>query len=285
MVGNLMYVLMLAGRWDEAARLADDVLESAAGEATLDTSLLRFRKAFLEALRGETRKRGAQFAYCESWKDAEDVQASAMSSSGQGALALAAGEYRIALEAATQAIEGALTAGLPLAHEVVRLSFPDAVDAAVAMGELEAVDRLLELFANRPLGEIPQFLEGSATRAKALVAIAGPRGRSGGPSHRHRDGLPWSRLPDLARACAARPGGMACPPGQARRVDTDRRASGGRIRTVGAGSDARPGTGTARHSGCRLGPGQPIGEPETPCRPSMAAANGPSEAFGVNQVA
>jgi tetratricopeptide (TPR) repeat protein len=178
MVGNLMYVLMLAGRWDEAARFADEVLESAAGEATVNTSLLRFRKAFLDALRGELASARQQFAYCESWKDAEDVQASAMYSSGAGALALAAGEYRNALDTATRAIEGALTAGLPLAHEVVRLSFPDAVDAAIAGGDLEAADRLLELFANRPLGEIPQFLRAQVTRTKALLAIA--RGRDAG---------------------------------------------------------------------------------------------------------
>ena len=50
------------------------------------------------------------------------------------------------------------------------------------MGELEAVDRLLELFANRPLGEIPQFLRAQVTCAKALVAIA--RGREAGVEDR-----------------------------------------------------------------------------------------------------
>ena len=124
MVGNLMYVLMLAGRWDEAARLADDVLESAAGEATLDTSLLRFRKAFLEALRGELASARASVRVLRVLEGRRGCPSVGYVSSGQGALALAAGEYRIALEAATQAIEGALTAGLPLADEVVRLSFP-----------------------------------------------------------------------------------------------------------------------------------------------------------------
>ena len=153
----------------------------------MDTSLLRFRKAFLEALRGELASARRLFAYCESWKDAEDVQASAMYWSGaRRALALAGGEYRTALEAATQAIEGALTAGLPLAHEVVRLSFPDALDAAIAIGDLEAADRLLELFANRPLGEIPQFLRAQVTRAKALLAIA----RAMTPASRTTSSLP-----------------------------------------------------------------------------------------------
>ena len=172
MVGNLMYVLMLAGRWNEASRFAQEVFESTAGEASVDTSLLHFREAFLDALRGEVTSARQQFAYCESWRDADDVQAAAMYSSGAGALALAAGEYDVALDAATRAIEGALAAGLPLAHEVVRLSLPDAVDAAVAVGDLDAADRLLEMFANRPRGEIPQFLRAQVTRAKALVASA-----------------------------------------------------------------------------------------------------------------
>ena len=53
MVGNLMYVLMLAGRWNEATRLAEEVFESTAGEASVDTSLLHYRNTFLDALRGE----------------------------------------------------------------------------------------------------------------------------------------------------------------------------------------------------------------------------------------
>jgi len=174
MVGNLMYVLMLAGRWDEASRCADEALESAAGESSVDTSLLHFRKVFLDALRGEVASARQQFAYCESWRDAEDVQASAMYSSGAGALALAAGEHRNALDTTTRAIEKALAAGLPLAHEVVRLSLPDAIDAAISVGDLEAVDRLLELFANHPPGEIPQFLRAQVRRGKAL--LAGARG-------------------------------------------------------------------------------------------------------------
>ena len=97
--------------------------------------------------------------------------------SGAGALALAAGEHRLALDAATRAIGDALGGGLPLAHEVVRLSLPDAVDAAIAIGDLEAADRLLGLFADRPLGEVPPFLRAQVTRAKALVARA--RGEDG----------------------------------------------------------------------------------------------------------
>ena len=176
MVANLFYVLMLAGRWSEASSLADEVLESSAEAAV--ASLLHFRKAFLEALRGELASAKREFAYCESWKNAEDVQASAMYSSCEGALALAGGEHRKALDAATRAIEGTLAAGLPLAHEAVRLSLPDAVDAAIALGDLESADRLLDLFANHPLGEIPQFLRAQVTRAKAL--LAGARGNDAG---------------------------------------------------------------------------------------------------------
>ena len=176
-VGNLMYVLMLAGRWDEASRLAAEVYESTAGEASVDTSLIHFRQAFLDALRGAVGSATEHFGDCESWREGDDVQAQAMYWAGAGAVALAAGEFRVALDAASRAIEGTLTGGLPLAHEVVRLSVPDAIDSAVALGDLEAADRLLSLFAGRPLGEVPQFLRAQVLRAKAL--IAGARGDSG----------------------------------------------------------------------------------------------------------
>ena len=52
-LGNLMYVLMMAGRWDESTRLATEVFELAAGEDSVNTSLIHYRQAFLEALRGE----------------------------------------------------------------------------------------------------------------------------------------------------------------------------------------------------------------------------------------
>ena len=102
----------------------------------------------------------------------DDVQTTAMYASGAGALALAAGEHDVALAAAKRAIDGALSNGLPLAHEVVRLSLPDAIDAAIAVGNLEEADRLLDVFANHPRGAIPQFLRAQVIRARALVASA-----------------------------------------------------------------------------------------------------------------
>ena len=169
-LGNLEYVLMLAGRWGEASRLAAEVLASTADEPSIDISLIHFRQSFLDALRGAVTSAREHFAFCESWRDADDVQAQAMYWSGAGSVALAAGEHQVAFEAASRAIGEALDGGLPLAHEVVRLSLPDAIDAALAIGDLEAADRLLGLCADRPLGEVPPFLRAQVTRAKALVA-------------------------------------------------------------------------------------------------------------------
>lgn len=169
-VGNLMYVLMLAGRWDEASRFAAEVFSSA-GEAS-DVSLIHFREAFLDSLRGAVTSARQHFAFCESWRDVDDVQARGMYRTGLSAIAIASGQHRVALEAATAAVQGAIADGLPLAHEIVRLSFSDAVDAAMATGDLEAADRLLGLFTDRAPGEVPPFLRAQVTRAKALVACA-----------------------------------------------------------------------------------------------------------------
>jgi class 3 adenylate cyclase/tetratricopeptide (TPR) repeat protein len=171
-VANLLYVLMLEGRWDEAAELADKVLGPSSGQSAANVSIIHFRQACLDALRGSMASARGHFAHCEPWHDSDDVQAQAMYWTGVAAIALGGGEHRAALEAATKAIDETLASGLPLAHEVVRLSLPDAFDAAVVIGDLEAADRLLALFADHPPGEVPQFLRAQVTRAKALVAMA-----------------------------------------------------------------------------------------------------------------
>ena len=66
----------------------------------------------------------------------------------------------------------ALSGGLGVAHEAVRLAFPIALDAAMELGDLEEADRLAELLAVRPRGEVPPFLRAQVTRARALIAAA-----------------------------------------------------------------------------------------------------------------
>jgi class 3 adenylate cyclase/tetratricopeptide (TPR) repeat protein len=169
--GNLMYVLTMAGRFEEAYKLGTDLLQSGVEESLL-FGVPYQRLALLDALRGNTESARRHFSRCEAWAESDNVQDRAMYAAGESGVALAEGNFRVALEAALRAIDQSLRGGLSSAHEVFRIAFPDALDAALAIGDLEQTERLVEMFASRPPGEIPPFLRAQICRARALLAAA-----------------------------------------------------------------------------------------------------------------
>jgi len=170
-VGNLIYVLTMAGRFEEAYRLGMELLQPGADQ-TPSGDLLSLRLAELDALRGDVESARQHFSYCRAWAASDDVQNRAMYATGESAIALAEGNFRLALEAALKAIDGSLRDGLQLAHEAVRFGFPDALDAALAIPDLDAGERLVDTFASRPPGEIPPFLHAQIRRARGLLKAA-----------------------------------------------------------------------------------------------------------------
>ncbi|MGO8874837.1 MAG: AAA family ATPase [Acidimicrobiales bacterium] len=166
---NLMYILMMAGRLDEAFRLGSELLH-AGGDERPGAAETNFRLACLQTLRGGSEEARVHLAVCRGWADSDDVQHRAMYSAAEAAVCLAGADSRGALESARRAIEGVGGRGWPVAHEAVRFAFPVAVEAAVDLGELEEADRLIELLAVRPRGEVPPYLRAQITRSRALVA-------------------------------------------------------------------------------------------------------------------
>lgn len=142
------------------------------GEELVDGEWIHCQMALLDALRGHIDRARELLAFCEEMAVSDDSQDRAMRAASESGVALAAGNHRLALDAALRAIDEFVRGGLPLANESVRLSFPDGVDAALAMGDPGAAEGLLELFANRPPGEIPPFLHAQLHRARSLLAAA-----------------------------------------------------------------------------------------------------------------
>jgi class 3 adenylate cyclase/tetratricopeptide (TPR) repeat protein len=170
LTNNLMYVLTVAGRFDEADRRAHELLASSSGDAGLDVQQLHARLCFVAALRGDSQQARIHFAQCRDFADTDDVQNMALDAGLVAAVALAEGDHRRALEAAIKALDiGINNLQLP-SHESVRAAFPDGVDAALALGDLDAIDRMVALFADRPPGAVPPFLRMHVRRARALAA-------------------------------------------------------------------------------------------------------------------
>ncbi|MGP0006107.1 MAG: AAA family ATPase [Acidimicrobiales bacterium] len=168
---NLMYILTMAGRLDEAFRLGIELLQTG-GDDRPGSAFINSRLAYMEAIRGRPEAAREYLLATGSWAASDEVQSKANFAATEAAVALASGDSSHALLCARRAIDETLSGSLAVAHEAVRLAFPLALEAALDVGDLEEADRLVELVARRPAGEVPPYLRAQVTRAGALVAGA-----------------------------------------------------------------------------------------------------------------
>jgi len=167
--GNVIYVLSITGRIDEAFQLGNELFE-AGGDERPGAGDIHLKLAHLEALRGNVDAARQHLSMCGT--ESDDVQYRGVYASAEAAVLLAEADNIRALEVARAGIDEALAGGLGVAHEVVRIALPIALEAAIEIGDLEEADRLADLLVKRPAGEVPPFLRAQLMLAKALVARA-----------------------------------------------------------------------------------------------------------------
>jgi len=173
---NLMYILMMAGRFDDVDRLGAELSQTGTDgpwAAEISEPL-----ACLEAFRGNVDAAHKHLAICACWADSDDVQDRALYLAVEAAVSFSERQGRHALESGRRAIVDALNGGLAVAHEAVRIAFPVALEAAIDVSDFEEAERLAETLATRPPGEVPPFLRAHVTRALALVAHARGEGEA-----------------------------------------------------------------------------------------------------------
>ncbi len=170
-VGNLLYVLMVAGRLEEAFRLATELLENG-GDDRPGADELHLRLAVIVAHLGDATTAREHLALALAVSESDNLQMRAMYEAADCRVSSAEGDHSRALGAARRAIDQAGGGVLFFAHEAIRSAFPDAVDAAIALSDLAEAERLTGILAARSPGEIPPFLRAQVTRAMALLAAA-----------------------------------------------------------------------------------------------------------------
>jgi class 3 adenylate cyclase/tetratricopeptide (TPR) repeat protein len=168
---NLMYVLMLVGRLDRAFQIGTELLQGG-GDDRPGAAAIHYPLACLEAMRGNLDAARDHAAVCSVWSAGDDIQNRSVYAALLGVVALAAGDSLQALQSARTAIEEAVHGGMGFANETVRTAFPVALEAAVSLGELDEADRLVNMLATRPRGEVPPFLRAQVVRSGALIAAA-----------------------------------------------------------------------------------------------------------------
>ncbi|MDE3133888.1 MAG: AAA family ATPase [Acidobacteriota bacterium] len=166
---NLMYVDLLAGRWDDAERLGNELLEG--NEQRPGSQFVNLHFAELTLARGRIVAARSHVAALDDWRDSQDPENVAMYTA-----------IRAALDLAQQRPEDSLTALLPLlaptiarlsaAHDTIRMGWPVALEAAVSAGRLDDTRTVLGLLSNRPRGLVPPYLHAQLARGRALLAIA-----------------------------------------------------------------------------------------------------------------
>ncbi len=168
-VSNLIAVHLLAGRWQEADRIAAEFLDEDDDRA--GAKPIHYMLSILLALRGEGDAANARLDRIAAWEHAEAAELRAVHAAVMICLALAEGRTADALERGWSMLPGTI-ATLGVAHDAVRHAWPDTLQAAIQSGHLERAQAVLSLLATRPKNDIPPYLLVHLARGQALTAAA-----------------------------------------------------------------------------------------------------------------
>ncbi len=167
--GNLMFLYVMDGRWNEVATMGPGLLEEL--EERPGAEYVRWPLAVMHTLRGELEEAAAIVARMVGWELSDDEDLGSTHTSVAISLALTAGRPQEALELGLQMLPTA-TAALGASHDAVRHAWPFALEAAIELGRQEDAATLLALLEEQPPGHVPPFLRAQLIRGHGLVAAA-----------------------------------------------------------------------------------------------------------------
>ena len=168
-VSNLVQGLLLTGEWDEAEREL---------QASVDVDdvhpMFAYSLALLHALRGETDDLDDLVAHVAGDARPEEAQFQALLATTRAVAAMASKRYEDARTDASQALD--LFSQLGCSHESLRWSWPIAVEASLALGDVDEAARSLAWVDQFPIGHLAQIqiLERDRLHARVLAARADP---------------------------------------------------------------------------------------------------------------
>jgi len=163
---NLIEALLVTGEWEEARQIHTAILGE---EGLLHHHAVAQSAATLYALSGD-RARLADVLRTVERVGSEDLQDRAGSEAALAAAAYLTGDYSQALRHAKEGLT--LGEALGPRSEAVRWGWGIAVDAALALGDLDEVDRLLDRLDQHRPGQLPPVLRAERLRARSRLLAA-----------------------------------------------------------------------------------------------------------------
>lgn len=171
-IGELTWVLMQVGEWDEATEWAALISEADVRDAPIEVmSLLTFAEAYIH--RGEPSRCEQLLSWADQLAEADDQQARGVYLASRASWLGTVGRHDEALRDARTAMSGSLEWGGP-GHQNVKAGFTEACNAARALGDLVTLAELVSFVDGLRPGERPPYLEGQGARFRAY--LAGSRG-------------------------------------------------------------------------------------------------------------
>jgi tetratricopeptide (TPR) repeat protein len=173
--------LVLLGRWEEAIHIDTEVRPHAVGEFLL-ASLLWV--ALIGYERGELEEADARLHELESVRESANIQFRINFAVIEARSLRAHGHFTEALGVAQHALDDALGAEVSIVDTSMKVALVEAVEAALALGDLDAAERLLALPEALSPGQLTPLLQANAARLRARLDAA--RGEHDGVDERFR---------------------------------------------------------------------------------------------------
>jgi class 3 adenylate cyclase/tetratricopeptide (TPR) repeat protein len=165
LLGELSWPLALMGRWDEALACLREMPE---GELGLGSFLVALPE--LLAARGQLDEARRLLALYGRYESSADMQERTLWRAGQSVVLRAEGKVREALAAAEEGLRAFDALGPGSAP--VKVAFPQAVDASLALGDRESAEQLLDRIEALLPGQLAPSLRAHASRFRARLAAA-----------------------------------------------------------------------------------------------------------------
>jgi tetratricopeptide (TPR) repeat protein len=165
LLGELSWPLALTGRWPEALALLEQVSEERLVESTIG-----FLLALPEPLVAQGRLDDARhlLSLYARYEASADVQERSSYRAAEAVVLGGEGKDRQALAAAEEVLTAIV--GVRPADQAVKVAFPHALEAALALGERERAEALLTSIEKLPPGWLAPSLRAHAARFRARLA-------------------------------------------------------------------------------------------------------------------
>ena len=162
------YPHLMLGRWDEALAQAAEIPDDVFAQTRFPFVSYLGNSVAILAHRGEWEAAEQLCRRFDGLRESADVSEVAAYAWARSTLLLAHGRAAEALTAAEEAWQLRGAAGI--ASETMKEVFPVAVTAALEIGDMDAVERLLETVEDPRPGRVPQLIRAQALRFRARVA-------------------------------------------------------------------------------------------------------------------